>query len=139
MSLPTIVANLRGVVAGLADMRRAYDDPPESINETPAAVIYVLRGELREVSHGFDQNTHTVAVEIYLSKTLLPQAVNQAKVWPERFLAALKADPDLDGSIAHIVWPITYRAGPIEYGTINGVAHRYYGVRFEVTVRDKQS
>ena len=60
-------------------------------------------------------------------------------MWPERFLAALKADYDLGGSIAHVVWPIPYRAGPIEYGTVNSVTLRYYGVRFEVTVMDKQA
>jgi hypothetical protein len=61
---------------------------------------------------------------------MLPQAVNDAKVWPDRVFTALKANYRLNNSIEHIVYPVRYEASGLQY---NAVTH--YGIRFQVRVK----
>ena len=73
---------------------------------------------------------HTIAIEIYQAPNITAQAVDGAKVWPDRVFAALRTDPTLDGTVTHIRWPIAYQALGLTY---NNVVH--YGMRFNVTVK----
>lgn len=134
MSLENVVAALVTAAGGMTGITRAYADPPESISEFPAAIVYAYRGELSVASYGVGKSLHTVVVEIHHSRQVAPQAINDAKVWPDRLLAALYADQTLGGAVDGIVWPVTYRATPIRYA--NEV---HYGVRFEVTVKTMET
>lgn len=129
MSLDAAIDGLRAVVATLAGMKRVYADPPESISEFPSAIVYVSGGELNATASG-GHNLHTLVIEIYHARQVLAQAVDSAKVWPDRVYAALKADMTLGGSVSHVNWPVTYKASGLRY---NEVLH--YGMRFEVQVK----
>lgn len=129
MSLDAAIAGLRAAVETMPGLTRVYVDPPESINEFPCAFVVADSGEMADNSAG-GYSLHTLIVEIYHSRTVLAQAVDGAKVWPDRLFAALRADPRLGGSISHVRWPLTYRAGAFGY---NNAVH--YGMRFNVTVK----
>lgn len=129
MSLDAAIDGLRNVVTTLDGITRVYTDPPESLNEFPCAFVVADLGEMTDTSAG-GYSLHTLVVEIFHARTVLAQAVDGAKVWPDRMFAALRADPRLGGAVSHIRWPMTYRAGALTY---NGNTH--YGMRFNVTVK----
>jgi hypothetical protein len=122
-ALVTVAGNLSGIV-------RAYADPPESISEFPAAVVYAQRGALGTASAGMGRNLHTIRIDLYTSRTQLPEAVNSARAWPDVLHAALADAPTLGVSGCTIDWPVTYEAIAAQY---NNLTH--YGLRFEVTVK----
>lgn len=130
MSLETAITGLRDALANLEDLERMYDDPPEGLSDFPAAMVYSRSGELTGISAGLSRNLHTLIVDIYESREVLPSAIHSAKRWPDRVMAALRADEQLGGAVSAIVWPVRYRSGPMAYGRAT-----HYGVRFEVTVK----
>lgn len=123
----TAISTLAGNVSGVA---RAYADPPESISEFPAAVVYAERGTLSAQSHGVKLHLHTIRLDMYAERTQLPEAVNTARAWPEAVYAALVADETLSGSVAAIVWPVTYQSVAMQYNSLT-----HYGLRFEIPVK----
>jgi len=129
MTLATAIDGLRTAVETMAGLSRVYTDPPASLSEFPCAFVVASNGEMSDTGAG-GLAFHTIAVEIYQAPNITAQAVDGAKVWPDRMLAALKADPLLGGKVTHIRWPIIYRALGLQY---NNVTH--YGMRFEVTVK----
>lgn len=135
MSLTTAITNINTILSGITGIRRVYADPPESISEFPAAMTYIKSGELTVVSAGLARNMHSLSVDIYHARQVLPQAVNESKVWPGLVLAALAADQTLGGAVTHIVWPVRYTAGALRYGG----QFVHYGVRFEIVVKLMES
>ncbi len=129
MSLDAAIGGVRTAVAGMAGLTRVYDDPPASLSEFPCAFVVAASGEMSDTGAG-GIAFHTIAVEIYQAPNITAQAVDGAKVWPDRVFAALRTDPTLAGTITHIRWPITYQALGLTY---NNVVH--YGMRFNVTVK----
>jgi hypothetical protein len=121
MSLDTVIDNLRTHMANLTGLARVYTDPPDSMQEFPCAIVNAARGSY-ELNAAGGRAFHTVVVDIHHNRQILPQAVDEAKVWPDRVYAELAAATDL-----YINGPITYRAGGMQY---NNETH--YGVRFEV-------
>jgi len=130
MSLAAAVTALVTVAGGGSGVVRAYSDPPESISEFPAALIYAQSGTLEGVSRGLSRNMHQVRIDILSERTQLPQAVNEAKAWPDSLLGRLRADETLGGAVSGIVWPVTYEAIAMQY---NALTH--YGMRFVVPVK----
>lgn len=122
----TAINEFRNAIATVPGLKRVYTDPPESISEFPCAVVYLKSGEMTENAPCF----HDFVADIYHARQVLPQAVNEAKVWPDRVLYALKANFRLNGSIEHIVYPIRYESAALQY---NDMTH--YGVRFRVRVK----
>jgi len=129
MGLEAALGGLQNAVATMAGLARVHSDPPESISEFPAAIVYAWEGEMEASAVG-DRAIHTAVVEIHESRQVLPQAIDRAKQWPDKLLAALRANPTLGGSVAAIVWPVRYRARPLLYGS-----ELHYGIRFEVRLK----
>jgi hypothetical protein len=129
MTLDVAIGGVRAAVEGMAGLTRVYDDPPASLSEFPCAFVVAANGEMSDSGAG-GIALHTIAIEIYQSPNITAQAVDGAKVWPDRVFAALCTDPTLGGTITHIRWPITYQALGLQY---NNVTH--YGMRFLVTVK----
>lgn len=129
MSLDAAIDGLRAAVETMPGLTRVYTDPPESLNEFPCAFVVSESGEMSDTSAG-GYSLHTLVVEIFHGRTVLAQAVDGAKVWPDRMFTAIRADPTLGGSVSHVRWPITYNAGALGY---NSMTH--YGMRFKVTVK----
>ena len=122
--LEDAVAALGDALEGMTGLTRWYDEPPESLSEFPCGMAFVVSGEITAVSDGFDRGLHTLRIAIYLARAVLPEAVGAAKVWPYLIHNALKADQTLAGTVKAIVWPLSYRSGPMVYGseTLFGVA-----------------
>lgn len=129
MSLDAAIDGLRAAVATMTGLTRVYTDPPESLNEFPCAFVVADSGEMSDSGAG-GYSLHTLAVEVFHSRTVIAQAVDGAKAWPDRMFAALRADPRLGGSVSHVRWPMTWQAGALTY---NGITH--YGMRFRITVK----
>ncbi len=130
MSLSAAITALVTVAGGVSGVVRVYTDPPESISEFPAALVYAERGTLEGISSGLSRNIHQVRIDILSERTQLPQAVNEAKAWPDSVQSRLRADETLGGAVSAIVWPVTYEAIAMQY---NALTH--YGMRFVVPVK----
>ena len=129
MTLDAAIGGVRAAVGTMTGLTRIYDDPPASLSEFPCAFVVAASGEMSDTGAG-GLALHVIAVEIYQAPNITAQAVDGAKVWPDRVFAALRADQTLGGTVAHIRWPITYQALGLQY---NNVTH--YGMRFNVTVK----
>jgi hypothetical protein len=129
MSLETAIAALVTIMDSVVGLR-VYDDPPESLSEFPAAMVYPLRGDMEIPSWGMAKSLHTLALDIYHARTTLPQAVADTKQWPGVVLGLLHDYPTLNSTVDAIVWPVSYRVRPMQY---NQAMH--FGVRFEITVK----
>lgn len=130
MSLASAISQLVEIANDINGVKRAYSDPPESISEFPAAIVYAGRGTLEGISSGLARHLHTIRIDILSSRQQLPQAISEAKGWPDALMTGLRADETLSGSVSAIVWPVNYEATAIPY---NALTH--YGMRFEVTVK----
>lgn len=129
MNLDGAIDGLRTALSTMTGLKRTYTDPPSSINEFPAMIVYPNLGEMSYEARG-DLAFHDIVVDIYHARQYLPETVDAAKVWPDRVYAKLKADQTLAGAVAHVVWPIQYRFLPMQY---NDQLH--FGVRFTVKVK----
>lgn len=130
MILPSIMDEMHVIFAELPGITRVYPDPPASINEFPSLIIYASRGNLVVNSSGFGTNVHQVRLQIYHSMQVFPEALDAAKVWPDRVLALLYANPTFNGSVSEIQWPVTYICQPLRY---NDKTH--YGVTFDIALK----
>lgn len=123
----TVAALIDETVAALrtigSDTLRIFEAAPESMSEFPAAIVYPWEGEMTPNPAG-GRSFHTLRIEVHQSRTLLPVAITAAEVWPDVVMGAIKA------MTAHIVWPIKYRCGPIEYA-----GEKHYGVVFEIQIK----
>lgn len=129
MSLETVVNGLVTTLGGMTGIVRAYADPPESLSEFPCLIAYAGSGTMEVVSVGMGKNIHTVVVEIHHSRTIIQEAIDQAKVWPDRVLAALYTAQKT--STLTVVWPMVYESIALGYNQ-----EMHYGVRFRIPVKD---
>lgn len=128
MTLEGTVSALVQVLAGLDGIERAYDDPPEALTEFPCALAFAGSGSQEVVSDGLGKSLHTVIVEIHHSRQIVQEAIDAAKVWPDRLLQGLyRAQRRGD---LQIVWPVQYEALPLPYNQ-----ETHYGMRFRVTLK----
>jgi hypothetical protein len=136
MSAEAAINALNVIAATLPGIKRVYADPPESISEFPCAMTYIESG-FYDTAAGW-RGTHTLILDIYESRTVIQQAIDAAKSWPDKVRVALKAKHDGDntwgGAISHVgdgQMFFRYRAGPMLYNDI-----QHYGVRFWVIVKE---
>lgn len=134
----TVEAAICGLNTCMKTIRRlnVYDDPPESINQFPSAITYIGYGETQDGANG-GFSLHTLIAEIYIAGQLLPQAVDEAKKWPDLVRTALKYgdDPTWGGTISHVVWPMRYKSGAMRYIGNAGGEKLHYGIQFTIPVK----
>jgi len=130
--LGEVLEALGQVLGDMPGLVRWFDQPPENMSEFPCAMAWVREGEIGEVSAGLSRGLHTVYVDIFQARTVLPEAIEKANGWPYRVFRRLQDNATLNGTVAAIVWPMRHRAGPMTYA--NGDAP-YDGVRCEVSVK----
>lgn len=135
MSLDTAIDGLRTALSAMTGLKRTYDDPPESISDFPSLIVYSKSGTMLYTASG-GYSLHALVAEVYLSRQVLPEAIDAAKVWPDRVYAILKADQTLGGAVSHVVWDtqtglgLRYQMLPLQYNQ-----NLHFGVRFEITVK----
>ncbi len=132
MALSDAIDQYVTAFAGMTGMQRVYSDPPEAMTEFPCGIVYVQSGEMNVVA-GRAINIHNIILEIHHSRQILPEAIDAAKVWPERVQYELYTEmlADQFGSyVAAISWPVTYDALALGYG---GETH--YGLRFRIPTK----
>lgn len=131
MTLDALIDTVRTHVAALPGLARTYDDPPESMQEFPCAIVYAARGEYEFGAVG--RSFHTVIVEIHHNRQVLPEAMDAAKVWPDRLYTELAAADDI-----YIYDRMRYVCGGLPYGRAGGTEETHYGVRFEIPCKVMQ-
>lgn len=129
MTLATVVDGLVTTLGAVTGIERAYADPPESLSEFPCLIAYAGSGTMEVMSAGVGKNIHTVIVEIHHSRTIIQEAIDQAKVWPDQVLAALYTAQKT--STLMVVWPVFYESTALGYNQ-----EMHYGVRFRIPVKD---
>jgi hypothetical protein len=128
-ALQDALTALNTTLRAMTGIVKWYDDPPESLNEFPCGLSYAEAGEMT-AQGDWCKALHTVRVNIYQNRQVLPTAINAAKVWPYRLMNALRADQTLGGKVAAIVWPLSYRSQPLQFGEVV-----HYGVTFAVVLK----
>ena len=129
MALPNVIDQYVSTFGAMTGIVKCFDDPPEQIAQFPAAIVYVSSGTLN-VAGGWAENHHIIILDIHHSRVILPRAVDEAKVWPERVQYALNTGGTFGGYVAAINWPVTYEALALAYA---GETH--YGMRFRIDTK----
>jgi hypothetical protein len=129
MTLETVVDGLVTTLGTMTGIERAYADPPEALAQFPCLIAFAGSGTMEVVTAGLGKSLHTVIVEIHHSRTIVQAAIDAAKVWPDRVLAALYAAQKT--SALYVVYPFTYESLPLPYNQ-----ETHYGVRFRITIKD---
>lgn len=130
----TLVAAVNAMVVAvrtLDGLKKMYDNPPESLSEFPCGIAYIKGGEYvaGPVSHG----NHIIIVDIYESRSILPQSVDRAKEWPDKMRTLLRDNLTLTGTASHVGNQsrfFSYEAMAMQYNDM-----LYYGVRFQIPVK----
>jgi len=129
--LQDVITALGAKLGAMSGLTRWYSDPPEALAEFPCGLAFASAGDFTIQGGGWSIGRHTITVNIYHSRQVLPAAIDGAKVWPYRVLAALAADMHLNSKVEAIdVRPLAYRFGPLQYGS-----EIHYGVSFDLTVK----
>jgi len=133
MSLATTITALRTVIDTIPNLR-VYADPPESINEFPSAIVYSLDGTYQLGSADLTRAYHTLIVDIYHARQMLPQAIDSAKAWPDLVYGAIR-DAMTAGTLDVVATggrsEVNYRTTPLPYGEI-----MHFGVRFTIRLKE---
>lgn len=134
MSLDKLIPEVVTILGAMTGIERAYSDPPESIDQFPALLVYAGPSEMTFTPGGY-QAIHTLIVEVRHSRQVLPVAIDGAKVWPDRLMAAVYAEMGSAGArfggyAAAIAGTITAEPGAYGYNT-----ETHYGVRFRIPVK----
>jgi len=133
MSLATTITALRTVIDTIPNLR-VYADPPESINEFPSAIVYSLDGVYQLGSADHNRTYHTLIVDIYHARQMLPQAIDSAKAWPDLVYGVIR-DALTAGTLDVVATggraEINYRTMSLPYGEIV-----HFGVRFTIRLKE---
>jgi len=129
MALSDVIDQYVTAFGAMTDMTRCYADPPEAMKEFPCAIVYATSGDMT-VGGGMAVSIHVINLEIHHSRQILPDAIDDAKVWPDRVLSALYGGGTFGGYVAAVVWPVTYEALALGY---SGETH--YGMRFRIPTK----
>lgn len=129
--LQDVITALGAKLAPMSGLVRWYADPPEALAEFPCALAFANNGDFTLHGGGWAIGRHTITINIYQSRQVLPVAIDAAKVWPYRVLTALAADVQLNSTVeTWEVGPLRYRFGPLQYGS-----ETHYGVSLDITVK----
>ena len=133
MSLDKVLTLLDTMVDGIDGITSCTQqpevDPPE--DAYPFATVYAQTGVMTVQSSTLQRDIHTIGLDVHVSSEVVPEAFTAAKIWPERVVAAFKADETLQANSALVVWPIEYRSGPMEWTP--EVVH--YVVHFDIPIK----
>ena len=129
MALADVIDQYVTAFGAMTGIIKCHADPPEQMAQFPCAIVYVSSGEMTVGGHGA-QSIHTIILDIHHSRVILPRAVDEAKVWPERVLNKLYTGGTFGGYVAAVVWPMTYDALALSYA---GETH--YGMRFRIPTK----
>lgn len=130
--LAAAIAEIQRIARGLAGIKEAPDEPPESMAQFPFVVTYPASGQVFPETAGARQDVATVFTEIHLSRQLLPRAVADALGYHESFPSALIANPTLNGQVSTIVFPVRWSFGFLAWG---GEKEAHIGFRFEIDLK----
>lgn len=102
MTIETAVVNVARLVRGLEDMKGSPDLPPEKMSDFPFAVTILESGQSVEgtgIGSILTYEEHVIRVEIHAARKNLPTDIQKILPYWSRLVTALKADPDLGGSV----------------------------------------
>lgn len=131
MTLEAAINAMVVAVRTLDGLNKMYNNPPESLSEMPCGMALIESGEYiaGPVSHG----NHIIIVDIYDTRTILPQSVDRAKGWPDKMRTLLAANITLNGTVSHVGNRdrfFSYRSGVAVYNDA-----LYFRVRFLIPVK----
>lgn len=131
------ITRIQALAAGLGGMKEAPAYPPESLNQFPFSLCYLRRGE-SIFEAGWRKDLWVIHWEIFFARQLLNSTVEKAMPYGALALAALQADPTLNGTVSTIVAsqnnPAVSEFGWLEYGSQTDL---YLGWRFIITVKQE--
>jgi hypothetical protein len=129
MALADVIDQYVTAFGAMTGIIKCHADPPEQMAQFPCAIVYVSSGEITSMA-GRAQAIHVITLDIHHSRVILPRAVDEAKVWPERVTNKLWTGGTFGGYVAAVVWPVTYEALALSYA---GEVH--YGLRFRIPTK----
>lgn len=133
----TLAARLADILRLSADLK-VYEDPPESVDDLPAAIVAEMNGDMSDAAYnGLKEVTLTARV-LFLGalrgREGLPKSFNLTRLWAGRVLGLLwthdeLAAADTAESIAQIT-NVKWHEGKVVYGGVD-----FTGIEFNIEMR----
>ncbi len=101
------------ILGALSGVRKATDNPPDSLNVFPFAVAWVdeYQYEKKRLGNLFSNGTFVLVGQIHVARKDQARALATLEVYPDLIRTALVADPTLNGTVNNI---LEYKpSGPI--------------------------
>lgn len=134
MALKDAVQDIVDELKKLDDIRRVPDNPPESNNQFPFAIVYPIRGLYMTGPPGVMKGLHNINIELHVARRDLPRdfdiVMDLFDQIPDQLLTTLK---DSGFSNLETFGNIEYEFGPLSYAGVDtiGVTYLITGVKIQ--------
>lgn len=125
-SLQAAIAQLQTYALTLAGVKTAPAYAPDGVGPFPFVVSYPGEGEWTPEDASGKRNLHRIKTEIHVARAGdLPKALEAVIPYNELFGNKICANPTLAGTVATVVFPITYTFGPMAWGGVQTIGYRF--------------
>ena len=133
MALKDAVQEIVDELRKISDLRRVPDEPPETNNQFPFAVVYPIRGEYGGGYVGSMKGLHSVVIELHIARKDLPrdymQVMDLIDEIPKQIMIARK---DARFSEMSAVGTIEYEFGALSWGGVDTLGVTYIITKVKV-------
>jgi hypothetical protein len=123
-SIQDAIDAINVLLRAVSGIRVVPDDPPDSMNIYPFAVVYPGSGTWDQGVPGERLGLCSLIVELHVARRDLPTAVQHALTFADTVPDALMADPTLTGSVS-TYGVIEWTFGPLAWGDTPTIGWRY--------------
>ena len=140
MSKVTALAQLASILEDNTSATKAHVYPPESLGELPCFVLEWMRGTLgMATASTLTHELCTAIAVLYINRQVLPVASTTARPFIDEVRDALNGNASLNSTCVCVEEIRFEGPGAIDYTSSSGVTNWYYGIRFEIDIRFKDS
>ncbi len=123
MSLDAIMTQIAAVESGIAGVKKANDQAPASMNVFPSFVNFPAGGKF-DRPPSIRWVSHTITLEIHVTKQILPEAERLLRPYLESTLNAFDTHLTLNGAASNS------RITAYQYGVLTYNGQQHLGISF---------
>jgi hypothetical protein len=100
-------------------IKSAPQTPPDSASVLPMSVAWISGGSVTAVAYGDVKMFLTIRVDIHVNLKTLKSAYTQINGIIPDFLRRLCGDPDLNGEVSTITFPVSVEVSPMKWNNVD--------------------
>jgi hypothetical protein len=129
-ALDNVMEEVTALLGAMAGINQAPEYPPEGINDPPMVVTRYVR-HVPSYSLSYTHMITTAYANVYVSRSVLPEAEKKARPYVLLGLAAIAGSVTLNSDASHCLVTEIIGPGPLPYQG----GETYYGVQFVLEIK----